>query len=139
MQCIAESDTEASGVTRAVHTLVPELPNVSLNALLLTPSALFAIHVDSKATSPPRALNALYPSDADMPHRHATEYYTIDYRITTDAAHGRDRASRLALPEIPRLDTHPRHEAVQPHLQAKLPSSPQHDGDHSGGERRHPA
>jgi predicted glutamine amidotransferase len=87
MQCIGESDTEADGVTRALHTMTHEFPNASLNALLLTPSALFAIHVNSKATSPPRALSALYASDADMPHRHATEYYTMDHRITPDAVH----------------------------------------------------
>jgi predicted glutamine amidotransferase len=87
MQCIGESDTEADGVTRALRTMVTEFPSVSLNALLLTPSSLFAIHVNSKATSPPRALNRLYPSDADMPHRHATEYYAMDYRITPDAVH----------------------------------------------------
>ncbi|SFN83322.1 class II glutamine amidotransferase [Mycetocola miduiensis] len=87
LQCIAESDTEADGVTRALHTLVQEFPNVSLNALLLTPTALFAIHMNSGATSPPRALSELYPSDADMPHRHATEYYAMYYRVTPDAVH----------------------------------------------------
>jgi predicted glutamine amidotransferase len=87
MQRIAESDTEADGVTRALHTMTHEFPNASLNALLLTPSALFAIHVNSKAVSPPRALSALYQSDEAMPPRHATEYYTMDYRITADAVH----------------------------------------------------
>ena len=87
MQCIGDSDSEAEGVTRALHTMIHEFPNVSLNALLLTPNALFAIHVNSKASSPPRALSALYETDADMPHRHATEYYAMDYRITPDAVH----------------------------------------------------
>ncbi|WP_411721147.1 class II glutamine amidotransferase [Mycetocola sp.] len=87
LQCIAESDSEADGVTRALHTMTHEFPNASLNALLLTPTALFAIHVNSKAVSPPRALSARYASDADMPPRHATEYYTMDYRITADAVH----------------------------------------------------
>ncbi|MET4637310.1 class II glutamine amidotransferase [Mycetocola sp. 2940] len=85
MQCIGESDSEAEGVTRALHRLEHEFPNVSLNALMLTPESLFAIHVNSKATSPPRALTTLYESDADMPHRHATEYYFMDYKITPDA------------------------------------------------------
>jgi predicted glutamine amidotransferase len=87
VQCIGESDTEANGVTRALHTLIQEFPSVSLNALFLTPSALFAIHVNSNATSPPRALSKLYASDADMPYRHATEYYFMDYRITPDAVY----------------------------------------------------
>lgn len=87
MQCIGESASEADGVTDALHTMTREFPNASLNALLLTPSALFAIHVNSKAVSPPRALHALYESDADMPHRHATEYYAMDYRITPQAVY----------------------------------------------------
>lgn len=87
MQCIRESDSEAEGVTEALHTMIREFPNVSLNALLLTPSALFAIHVNSQAVSPPRALSKMYESDADMPHRHATEYYFMDYRITPDAVY----------------------------------------------------
>lgn len=85
LQCIDESDSETEGVTRALHRLELEFPDVSLNALLLTPESLFAIHVNSKATSPPRALTKLYESDADMPHRHATAYYYMDYKITPDA------------------------------------------------------
>jgi predicted glutamine amidotransferase len=87
MQCIRESRSEQAGVTRALQTMMDEFPLASLNALLLTPTTLFAIHINSRAASPPRALSTLYASDADMPHRHATEYYAMDYRVTRDAVH----------------------------------------------------
>lgn len=87
MQCITESGSEASGVTRALHTMMKEFPHASLNALMLTPTTLIAIHINSQAASPPRALSALYDSFEDMPPRHATEYYAMDYRITPDAVH----------------------------------------------------
>ncbi|GHD43952.1 class II glutamine amidotransferase [Mycetocola manganoxydans] len=87
LQCIDETGSEAMGVTRALRTMTTEFPGASLNALLLTPDTLIAIHINSRADSPPRALSALYPSDADMPHRHATEYYAMDYRITPTAVH----------------------------------------------------
>ncbi|AWB87611.1 hypothetical protein C3E77_14000 [Mycetocola zhujimingii] len=86
-QCIGESGSEASGVTRALHTMMKEFPDASLNALLLTPTTLFAIHINSRAASPPPALSALYDSYEDMPPRHATEYYAMDYRVSADAVH----------------------------------------------------
>jgi predicted glutamine amidotransferase len=87
IQCIEESESEESGVTRGLHVMMKEFPHASLNALLLTPTTMFAIHINSKAASPPRALSKLYASEADMPPRHATEYYAMDYRITPDAVH----------------------------------------------------
>jgi predicted glutamine amidotransferase len=87
MQCIRESSSERTGVTRALHTLMDAFPHASLNAILLTPTTLFAIHINSRAASPPKALSALYKSVEDMPPRHATEYYAMDYRVTADAVH----------------------------------------------------
>ncbi|MCP2031193.1 putative glutamine amidotransferase [Okibacterium sp. HSC-33S16] len=87
LQCIEEAESEASGVTRALRILMKEFPEASLNALLLTPSTTFAIHINSLAASPPTALSALYAFPEEMPTRHATEYYAMDYRITPDAVH----------------------------------------------------
>lgn len=87
VQCIDEGESEQSGVTRGLHTMMKEFPHASLNALLLTPTTMFAIHINSQAASPPGALSALYSSVEDMPPRHATEYYAMDYRITPDAVH----------------------------------------------------
>ncbi|GGE94808.1 class II glutamine amidotransferase [Mycetocola zhadangensis] len=102
MQCIREDASERAGVTRALHTMMDEFPHASLNAILLTPTTLFAIHINSRAASPPKALSALYETDADMPHRHATEYYAMDYRVTPEAVHvissGLDEPGWLRVP-----------------------------------------
>lgn len=88
LQCIDEADgDEAAGVTRALEILVREFPNSSLNALLLTPSRLFAIHINSRVDSPVESLREMFESDEAMPASHATEYYAMDYRITDDAVH----------------------------------------------------
>ncbi len=68
MQCIDEaSGDEARGVTRALEILVREFPNSSLNALLLTPTRLFAIHINSRVDSPVESLRELFESDEAMP------------------------------------------------------------------------
>ncbi|MGP6170534.1 class II glutamine amidotransferase [Microbacterium sp. A204] len=88
MQCIGEADgDEVAGVTRALEILVREFPNSSLNALLLTPAKLFAIHINSRVDSPVEALRELFESVEAMPASHATEYYAMDYRITDEAVH----------------------------------------------------
>lgn len=88
LQCIDEADgDEAMGVTRALEILVREFPNSSLNALLLTPGKLFAIHINSRVDSPVEALREIFESDDAMPASHATEYYAMDYRITDDSVH----------------------------------------------------
>lgn len=88
MQCIDEAGgDEGAGVTRALEILVREFPNSSLNALLLTPSRLFAIHINSWVDSPVESLRELFESVEAMPASHATEYYAMDYRITDDAVH----------------------------------------------------
>ncbi|MGO1507794.1 MAG: class II glutamine amidotransferase [Microbacteriaceae bacterium] len=87
MQCIDDVDDEPQGVTRALEILVREFPNSSLNALLLTPRRLFAIHINSRVDSPVEALRELFESDEAMPASHATEYYAMDYRVTDDAVH----------------------------------------------------
>ncbi|GAA1535682.1 class II glutamine amidotransferase [Microbacterium ginsengiterrae] len=88
LQCIREADgDEERGVTRALEILIGEFPNSSLNALFLTPTTLFAIHINSRVHSPVDALRELFESDDAIPASHATEYYAMDYRITDDAVH----------------------------------------------------
>ena len=87
MQCIEETGDDTAGVTRGLEILQQEFPDSSLNSLLLTPTALFAVHINSRAESPPRALRSMFETDESMPARHATEYYAMDYRVTEDAVH----------------------------------------------------
>jgi predicted glutamine amidotransferase len=87
MQSIAATGDEERGVMEALRTLLDAFPDSSLNALLLTPTRLFAVHINSRATSPSRALNEMFESEEDIPHRHATDYFAMDYRVTPDAVH----------------------------------------------------
>lgn len=102
LQCIDETGDETDGVTLGLGILQREFPDSSLNSLLLTPSALFAVHINSRAESPPRALRRLFESDESMPARHAAEYYAMDYRVTDDAVHvissGLDAAGWTPMP-----------------------------------------
>ncbi|MBG6238702.1 putative glutamine amidotransferase [Mycetocola sp. CAN_C7] len=102
LQCIAEAGDDTEGVTRGLAILQREFPDFSLNALLLSPEALFAVHINSRAESPPRALRALFEHEDSMPARHATEYYAMDYRVTEDAVHvissGLDAAGWTPMP-----------------------------------------
>jgi predicted glutamine amidotransferase len=87
MQSIAECEDEERGVAQALGILIREFPDSSLNSLLLTPSRMFAVHVNSRATSPSKALNEMFESADDIPDRHTTEYFAMDYRVTPDAVH----------------------------------------------------
>lgn len=86
MQCIAETGDELDGVTRGLGILMREFPESSLNALLLTPAYMFAVHINSRASTPP-ALHEMFESEEEMPARHATEYFAMDYRLAPDAVH----------------------------------------------------
>ncbi|GAB3616276.1 hypothetical protein GCM10027416_08330 [Okibacterium endophyticum] len=87
LQCIEEYRDEAEGVTRALDRLVREFPNASLNALMLTPHSMFAIHINSRVDSPRKELRALFETEDALPARHTTEYYAMDYKITDDAVY----------------------------------------------------
>lgn len=79
-QCVEEYGDEAVGVTRALATLIKKFPRCSLNALMLTTTHMFAIHINSRADSPLRALRELFDDEDEIPPRHATEYFAMDYR-----------------------------------------------------------
>ena len=81
-----EQDVEA-GVARALRILVEEFPTSSLNALILTSAQMIAVHINSAAAAPQRRLRALFEREDDIPSRHTTEYFAMDYRVLPDAAH----------------------------------------------------
>ncbi|MFC5338857.1 class II glutamine amidotransferase [Leucobacter denitrificans] len=79
-QCVEATGDERQGVTQALRILMHHFPNASLNALLLTSTHLFAIHVNSRADSPQDKVRALFESPDAVPARHGNEYYAMDYR-----------------------------------------------------------
>ena len=87
LQCIEEQGDEVAGVTRALEILMAEFPNASLNALLLGSRRMFAVHVNSRANSPVKALREMFESDEAMPAEHSTAYFAMNYRVTDDAVH----------------------------------------------------
>lgn len=87
LQCIDEQGSPLEGVATAVGVLMKEFPETSLNALMLTSTDLFAVHVNSRAVPPTRALRDLFGTPEDIPARHEEEYFAMDYRITDDAVH----------------------------------------------------
>lgn len=85
MQCITACGDDEQGLRAALDVMVHAFPDASLNALLLTPTHMFAVHVNSRAATPLRGLRGLFASDADIPHRHLNEYFAMDFRLTSDA------------------------------------------------------
>lgn len=87
LQCIEDRDSVAAGVTEALGVLVREFPEASLNALMLTPTQLVGVHVNSRAPAPVDGLLELFGSEDEIPHRHADEYFAMDFRLRPDAVH----------------------------------------------------
>ena len=87
MQCIREEGDDARGLLRAVDILRDHFPDASLNALLLTERHLFAVHVNSAATTPLDDLRELFGSEEAMPPGHASGYFDMSYRCSEDAVH----------------------------------------------------
>ena len=87
MQCIAECGTDADGLSQSLAVLASEFPDASLNALMLTPTHLYGVHINSRAAAPVPGLRKLFASDDDFPHRHTDDYFAMDFRLTRDAVH----------------------------------------------------
>jgi predicted glutamine amidotransferase len=87
MQCIAETGDDAEGLTQSLGVLVGEFPEASLNALMLTPTHVFGVHINSHASAPVTGLRKLFDSEEEIPHRHTDEYFAMDFRLTQDAVH----------------------------------------------------
>lgn len=103
LQCIVERGQDAEGLAHALDVLVREFPDASLNALLLTPTHVFGVHINRRAPAPVQGLRELFVSEDQIPHRHTTEYFAMDFRLTRDAVHvissGIDPAGWTAVPE----------------------------------------
>ena len=80
LQCVEEEGDLRNGVGQALGVLTERFPQSSLNALMLTPTHLVAIHVNSRATSPQKGLRELFDDEQEVPPRHLSEYFTMDYR-----------------------------------------------------------
>jgi predicted glutamine amidotransferase len=87
LDCVEKEQDLEAGVVRALGVLVQEFPTSSLNALMLTPRNMFAVHLNSTAASPQRRLRELFDSEDEIPARHTTEYFAMDYRVQHDAVH----------------------------------------------------
>ena len=86
-QCIAEQGDDAQGLSHALGILVGEFPDASLNALMLTPTHVFGVHINSQASAPVKGLRSLFASEEQIPYRHTDEYFAMDFRLTDDAVH----------------------------------------------------
>lgn len=83
LQCIEACGDEATGLGEAVATLAAEFPSASLNALLLTPQRLLAVHVNSHATPPPMLKDLGGLGIAAERIRHTDDdYFAMDFRRT---------------------------------------------------------
>jgi predicted glutamine amidotransferase len=87
LQCIEETGNERAGLVRAVGVLHEQFPEASLNALFLTPTHLYAVHVNSGAATPLDDLREMFGSDDAMPHGHATAYFDMAYKVSPTAVH----------------------------------------------------
>jgi predicted glutamine amidotransferase len=87
LQCIEEAGDERTGLLRAVEMLHGHFPEASLNALFLTPTHLYAVHVNSRAATPLDDLRELFGSEDAMPHGHAAAYFDMAYKVTPAAVH----------------------------------------------------
>lgn len=101
LQCIEAAGDEEAGLTGAVATLVAEFPTASLNALILTPERLFAVHVNSRAAIPP-ALKGMGIAAERVRHTD-DEYFAMDFRRAETGVHlissGIDPAGWTPAPE----------------------------------------
>lgn len=87
-QCIAERGDDPEGLSQSLAVLVNEFPDASLNALMLTSTHLFGVHINSQASTPVKGLRKLFASDEAIPDRHTDdEYFAMDFRLTPDAVH----------------------------------------------------
>jgi predicted glutamine amidotransferase len=85
LQCIEATGDEATGLGEAVATLAAQFPRASLNALLLTPGRLLAVHVNSRATPPPMLKDLGSMGIAADPIRHTEDdYFAMDFRRTSE-------------------------------------------------------
>ena len=84
MQCVLERGDDADGLSQALEVLVREFPESSLNALMMTPTRMFGVHINSQAPAPVKGLRKLFDSEEEIPSRHTDDYFAMDFRVTGD-------------------------------------------------------
>jgi predicted glutamine amidotransferase len=67
-----------------VAQLRPLYPDASMNALILSPDALVAVHASADAEAPHDLFDASGLSEADLPQDHRTAYYLMRQRRLAD-------------------------------------------------------
>ncbi|PVG82130.1 class II glutamine amidotransferase [Nocardioides gansuensis] len=87
LQCIAERGDDEDGLRWALDVLTREFPEASLNAFLLTPTHMYGVHINSRASTPIQGLRKLFTSDDELPYRHTDDYFAMDFRLTRNAVH----------------------------------------------------
>jgi predicted glutamine amidotransferase len=88
LQHVEKEQDLVTGLTRGLGVLVREFPTSSLNALLLTPGALVAVHINSAAAAPQRRLRALFENEDELPARHTADgYFALDFRELPSGVH----------------------------------------------------
>ncbi|MFC5731624.1 MULTISPECIES: class II glutamine amidotransferase [Nocardioides] len=102
-QCIAEQGDDAEGLSQALGVLTSSFPAASLNALLMTPTHMFGVHINSRASAPVDGLRRLFSSAEEIPYRHTDDYFAMDFRRAPDAVHvissGIDPAGWMPVPD----------------------------------------
>lgn len=71
---------EASGIADAVDALAAEFPWASLNAMVLSESALYVVHVNSAAAPPEEDFRTMSAQGAPIPRDHLDNYFTMSFR-----------------------------------------------------------
>lgn len=81
---IASGQSIVNAVHFAVHELRPLFPHASMNALLLSPTHLIAIHASQGAKIPNEEFDASGLSDTELPMDHRTAYYLMRQKRLDD-------------------------------------------------------
>lgn len=84
LQCVEAAGDLREGVQQAIAVLNERFPESSLNALMLTPTHLVGIHVNADAHAPRAGLRELFDTEEEVPPRHLTEYFAMDYRTSPE-------------------------------------------------------
>lgn len=71
---------ESAGILSAVELLSAEFPQASLNAMLLSNSALYVVHFSSDACPPTEDLRMMFDDEAAIPAGHVDRYFQLSYR-----------------------------------------------------------
>lgn len=86
-QCIKDAGDVDTGIIEAVTLLHASFPNSSLNAIVLAPGRLVAVHVNATATGPISDIRELYPIESEAPHGHLDTYFTMSFSVGPDRVH----------------------------------------------------